>query len=182
MVKDVSPKQDALAQPTDFEYVYYSHGAKFDYGVSIWRPRCPPNYVALGFVVNVGGDKPSIASTLFRCVNQKITTSAGKWTRAWNDAYTYSQKDITMWRADAATIRGDSVSVWALSVILSYGNMESAQPLLLNAANVSLRSQKPIKSVKLKNFIYDYANQVVVSKGPSEITDLKRVKVSNCRE
>ena len=87
-----------------------------------------------------------------------------------------------MWRADAATIRGDSVSVWAMSVILSYGNMESAQPLLLNAANVSLRSQKPIKSVKLKNFIYDYANQVVVSKGPSEITDLKRVKVSNCRE
>ena len=184
MVKDVSPKQNALKKPDDFELIYNSKKSIFYYGVSIWRPKCPDNYIALGYVVNRGYDMPMRDGTNFRCVSLSIVvTSGGKWKGLWNDVNSGAKMDGGIWRADVASIRGDSVGVWSVFAMANYGTMDIAQPPLLKAANVSLRFQKPIRSVTIKNLVYDIKNMHIISQGPSDITrGGGRTIVSNCGE
>ena len=184
MVRDVSPKKDALIKPNGFEEVYNSRNSKYNYGVSIWRPTCPDNYVALGFVAIKDYYMPMPDGTNFRCVSTSIVTPGGKWNWVWYDTNSGAKMDGQIVRADPTSIRGDSVGVWAMSAIANYGDgMSKVQPNFLKAAKVSLRFQKPIRSVTIKNLVYDINNMHIISQGPSDITrGGGRTIVSNCGE
>ena len=181
MVKDVSPNADALRKPIDFKYIYHNYGSDAPRRVSIWRPDCPDKYVALGYVANPSYDKPSISTTNFRCVNENIATF-GKWKWVWNGVNSGAERIASIWRADPETIRGDGVGVWAMSAVPFYGNMEAEKSVVLKAANVSLRFQKPIKSMKITNLVYDWDNTLTLSQGPSELTSGARTYFDNCGE
>ena len=180
MVKDVSPNENALKKPIAFKKIYNNQGSVgWPKTVSIWEPKCASGYVALGYVANPGYDQPSTVATNFRCVDEKIATF-GKWNWVYDNQGSGAKTGLSIWRADPATVRGDSVGVWAMSAVNFKGSMSVESPVVLNAAFVSLRFQKPVKSMKITNLIYDMDNKVETSQGPSEITSGARSIVDNC--
>jgi hypothetical protein len=180
MVKDVTTSQNALAKPTGYGKIYSNERSKAN-RVTIWRPNCPPDYVALGYVASPNDNPPSAETTNFRCVLEAIASKNTKWTWIYNDVNSGSRQDGEFWRAEPATIRGDSVGVWAMSAVAKYTGMDTAA-LVLKAANVSVRFQKPIKSMKIRNALYDFDNKEIVSQGPSDITSGQRATAQNCGE
>lgn len=179
MVKDVSANKDALVKPTSFEQIYNNAGSKAE-RVSIWKPNCPNGYIALGYVANPRDSAPSADATNFRCVNETITTF-GQWSWVYNDVNSESKADLTIYRADPATVRGDGVGVWAMSAVPFYNEMDT-DAIVLRADSVSIRSQKPIKSMKITSLVYDLENKQIISQGPSDITSGARTVADNCRK
>jgi hypothetical protein len=65
-----------------------------------------------------------------------------------------------------------------MSAVGKYTGMDN-DALALNAANVSIRYQKPIRSMKIRNVVYDFDNKQIVSQGSSEISNTRGI-AANC--
>ena len=111
----------------------------------------------------------------------KSIVTLGTWNWVWNGVNSGARQVVSVHRADPATIRGDGVGVWAMSAIAMYGEMDK-QPHVLKAANVLLQFQKPIRSIKITNVVYDWDNKITISQGPSDLSAGALSYVDNCGE
>ena len=90
----------ALRAPIDFQQVWKNAGKKVRAEISIWRPRPPEGYVAMGMVFSVGNEKPSLNSV--RCVREDLVSHAYIGSPIWNDKGSRSQMDFSAWDIQTA--------------------------------------------------------------------------------
>lgn len=75
-----------LRPPTDYDKIWDDSGSGADGDVSVWRPRCPVGYSALGDVATQGYGKPSLDE--IRCVPCSAVGAADLGGSIWDSAST----------------------------------------------------------------------------------------------
>lgn len=108
LVKDLSPRGDALAPPQDYQRLWWDRGSTARRNAAVWLPNCPPGYVGLGFVVQAHYRKPT--RDALRCVRRTLTVTAtvagSSATRPaaepiYKDQGSLAFEDLSVWRAAA---------------------------------------------------------------------------------
>lgn len=105
LVRDISPKGDALRPPVDYKRIWWDRpsGARRD--GAIWQPKCPENYVGVGFMVQASYSKPALHE--IRCVRKDLSVPG---TAALNpEANTQLAGAVY---ADWGTLAFEDLSVW----------------------------------------------------------------------
>jgi hypothetical protein len=93
---------DALKEPKDYELVWKDTGSGADKDGAIWKPIPPDGgYVAMGFVVTQGYNKPSLNEVV--CVREQLTEKALPGGLIWNDKGSGADKDFSCWNMKAPT-------------------------------------------------------------------------------
>jgi hypothetical protein len=88
--------EDAVAAPTDFEYIWDDSGSGGDMDGSFWRPLCPTNYVALGSVsAHASHAKPSV--DVIRCLRSDLAEPAAIGGGLWSDGGSGADNDFGSW-------------------------------------------------------------------------------------
>lgn len=103
VVKDNSPKGDALKPPADYKPVWADHGAGAHMDGSIWQPVPPEGYVALGCVAQGEGKqgykegytKPEL--DIIRCVREDLVVSAPIGEEMWSSRGSGAAANVSVW-------------------------------------------------------------------------------------
>jgi hypothetical protein len=85
-------KGKALSAPIDFDLIWKNTGDTTSSECSIWRPRAPSGYWAVGHVCSNGHDKPSLNSV--RCVRMDLLVDAKVGAMIWNDKYSGARQNF----------------------------------------------------------------------------------------
>ena len=122
LVRDISPKEDALRPPIDYKRIWWDRpsGARRD--GAIWQPKCPENYVGVGFMVQASYSKPALDA--IRCVREGLSVSgtaaeanAQRKGAVYVDTGTFVFEDLSVWRVKADNgFDVGAVFAWATQV------------------------------------------------------------------
>lgn len=107
LVKDISPRGDALAQPLAYQRLWWDRGSSARRNGAVWLPRCASGYLGLGFVIQAHYRKPALDA--LRCVRANLTVAAtaaagtpGRVAAAiYKDEGSLAFEDLSVWRAEA---------------------------------------------------------------------------------
>lgn len=106
VVKELTPSTDVfslvtnynsplLRNPTDYERTYADFGSGADLDGSFWTPICSTNYRPLGFVDQIGYDKPT--TDKIKCVHDRCIVQCAVGTLLWNDQGSGGEQDVAIW-------------------------------------------------------------------------------------
>lgn len=120
LVKDLSPRGDALAPPQNYQRLWWDRGSTARRNAAVWLPLCPPGYVGLGFVVQAHYRKP--AQDALRCVHSTLTvaatvvaagTAGSAVAPVYKDEGSLAFEDLSVWRAAATDgVQTGSLFAW----------------------------------------------------------------------
>jgi VPS62-like protein len=95
------PKSPLLKAPNDYSQIWNDQGSGGDYDGSIWYPKAPDGYLAIGFVASSGYDKPSIPS--YMCVRRDLVVDAQPGSLIWNDQGSGADEDVAVYQIVGAS-------------------------------------------------------------------------------
>ena len=137
---------------------------------SFWEPICQPNYVALGHVsVRNHGAPPGNAAM---CVKSDYANVA-KWVYVWNDSGTGSDRDCTVFRADALNSAGQGLQ--AMGAVAHHGDMDRTA-YVLKSDVIQYIQGKPATSYIMQNVNYLFNDKNTLS---NSVEQLARTIVEN---
>lgn len=165
-------KAGTLVKPTSFAQVWTDRGSGAKRDGAIWRPVCPPGYVALGYAATGNYAPPSADD--FRCVKAEYVTPA-QWTWVWNDRGSGARDDVSIWKASPINPEGQTLN--AMSGVRKHGDMD-IPPYVLKSKYVLVHNSKPTKKVVLYDIKYNFNDKKILRTEPLELS--ARTKVQNC--
>lgn len=89
------PDNTLLQPPVDYALVWTDKGSGGDYDGSVWYPVPPDHYVSLGFVGQMGYNKPSIS--YYRCVHMSLLQSTQVGALIWSDKGSGADTDVSLY-------------------------------------------------------------------------------------
>lgn len=91
-------KENLLAKPTKFVWLYDDSETDSNNSVAIYRAECPPGFQALGGMATSTRIEPDLSTTSFRCINKSMLQSA-QWpdNPLWDDGGSKGKFDISLW-------------------------------------------------------------------------------------
>jgi len=92
-----STKGRALRRPDDYELIWKDSGSGSKRDLSIWRPRPPAGYVALGTVCSSDHEKPSLNAV--RCVRADLVIPSNTSDMIWDDKGSGARQRVSTWSA-----------------------------------------------------------------------------------
>lgn len=122
VLEDISTQKDkgrALASPEGFERIWVDRGSGADRDVSIWRPKAPNGYVALGYMSGAGFDVEPYKNH-YVCVHHSLVRQGvcGAW--IWSDKKSEAQADVSLWRSAARSDLPDTIGVGTFIAVPSH--------------------------------------------------------------
>jgi Vacuolar protein sorting-associated protein 62 len=94
------PGSPLLKPPSDFRSVWNDRKSGGDYDGSIWYPVPPDGYVTIGYVGQLGYERPSISN--YACVRRDLVEEATVGSPIWSDAGSGAAEDVTIWKIDGS--------------------------------------------------------------------------------
>ena len=171
LVKDTSPRKDALRLPHSYRRVWTDAGSGANWDGSFWEPICPPGFVGPGDVAmrshSIQPDVTSIA-----CVNATYTI-AGKFEHVWDDRGSGAKSDVSVWESIPLSPAG--FSTHPMTAVDHYGMIDRTARVLKRDAVQYIRG-KPAEKFILTNVRYQWDDRKLVDQHPE---DLLRTTVIN---
>ncbi|KAJ1139377.1 hypothetical protein NDU88_005750 [Pleurodeles waltl] len=165
-------KAGTLVKPTSFVQVWTDRGSGAKRDGAVWRPVCPPGYVALGYAATGNYAPPSADG--FCCVKAEYVTP-GQWTWVWNDRGSGARDDVSIWKASPINPEGQTLN--AMSGIKRHGDMD-IPAYVLKSKYVLVHNSKPTKKVVIYDVKYNFNDKKILRTEPLQLS--ARTKVQNC--
>jgi hypothetical protein len=145
-----------LAKPTGYTLIWKDAGSGADRDASVWRPKCPDSYKALGDVTNGSHGQPSTNEV--RCIRTSALEAALPGGFIWNDAGSGADADFGAWGIQPPTT---DATYGYLTRGLFYGAASHSRPAnnsvaVLWAIKIPARSDAQRAGLISDALLFDY--------------------------